>query len=65
MVISKGYPKSRIHRNMFNNLIAIRILLSKELNYQVDFINYKNNFLRKIINETFQRKGPQREFLTA
>jgi len=54
MATSRGYPKSGIHRNIFSSLIATRILLPKKLSYQTDFINYKNNFLKKVINETFQ-----------
>ena len=54
MVISRGYLKSGIYRNMFSSLIVIKILLPEKLNYQADFINYKNNFLGKVINETFR-----------
>ena len=39
---------------MFSNLITIKILLSGKPNYQADFINYKNNSLGKVINETFR-----------
>ena len=53
MATSKGYPKSGIHRNMFNSLIAIGILLPEKPNYQTNFINYKDNSSGKIINETF------------
>ena len=51
---SKRYLKSKIYRNMFSSLIATRILLPKEPNYQVDFINYKDNSPGKVINETFR-----------
>ena len=33
MVISRGYFRSGVHRNMFSSLIAIRILLLGELSY--------------------------------
>ena len=39
---------------MFNNPIAIKILLSGKSNYQTDFVNYKDNSLGKVINKTFR-----------
>ena len=65
MATSRRYPKSGVHQNMFNNLIAIGILLPGELNYQADFVNYKDNSSGKVINETFRREEPQRELPTA
>jgi len=62
---SKGYLRSGIHRNMFNSLIIIRILLPGKPNYRANFINYKNNSLEKVINETFRQEEPQRKLLTA
>ena len=56
MATSRGYPKSGIHRNMFNSLTVIGILLLGEPSYRVDFVNYRNNFLGKVINETFRRE---------
>jgi len=49
---------------MFNSLTATKILLPEKLNYQVNFINYKNNSLGKVINKTFWQKKPQRELFT-
>ena len=54
IVTSRGYPKSGIHRNIFNNPTVTKILLLKEPSYQANFINYKDNFLGKVINETFR-----------
>ena len=50
---------------MFNSFIAIKILLPEKLNYQADFVNYKDNFLEKVINKTFQQEEPQWELLIA
>ena len=50
----RGYSKSGIHQNIFNSLIVIKILLLGKSSYQIDFINYKDNSLGKVINETFR-----------
>jgi len=65
MAISRGYPKSEVHWNIFSSLIATGILLPEKPNYQADFVNYKNNFPGKVINETFRQKKPQRKFFMA
>ena len=54
ITISKEYLKNKVHQNIFNNLIAIKILLLEKLNYQANFINYKDNSSEKVINKTFQ-----------
>jgi len=61
---SRGYLRSGIHRNMFNSLIIIRILLPRKPNYRANFVNYKDNSLGKVINETFRQEEPQRKLLT-
>ena len=50
---------------MFSSPTIIGILLLGKSSYQADFINYKNNSLGKVINETFWQKGPQQELLMA
>jgi len=54
MATSRGYPRSGVHWNMFSSLIAIGILLPREFSYRADFVNYKDNSLGKVINETFR-----------
>ena len=53
MATSRGYLRSGVYRNMFSSLIVIGILLPGESSYQADFVNYKDNSLGKVINETF------------